>query len=141
MAPNADSPRSGPPRAHLRDAAGTILVVAVAVSAFTFLATDDRKQRLRAGISDECAQAQYGMRLIPMRPGCMTFDEFLDVHQRTGEGPPPKGDDERHALSPERAEETDGACGPSAESGSKAEGTTSGPDYVYRLLQKFDCQR
>jgi hypothetical protein len=123
----------------LRAYRSPLLVIAIGMAALAFVANDARNQRLRAGISDECAHAQYAMKMFPMTR-CFSIEEFVNMHRGDGGGGPgPRPNDRRSARSEERSSRDGGRCKTSAETQASAMSRPRAPDYVYGLLTGWDC--
>jgi hypothetical protein len=115
--------------ARLRAHATTLLVVVVALAAFSFLAVEDRTARHAAGIDDTCAWLQMQEQMFPMQR-CFSLEEFLEFvgsHRPPDGGRQGRGDDTR-------------ACEAMRKAGaSSADQPRSGADYVFSLLQSPAC--
>ncbi|HTI86092.1 MAG TPA: hypothetical protein VL966_05765 [Alphaproteobacteria bacterium] len=117
----------------LRAYRSSLIVAAIGIAALAFIANDARNQRMAAGIDDDCAQAQFMMRMFPMTR-CFSIEDIVNMHRGDGSGVPTPNDI-RHARSAEKSNP--------ARSGGKQWAATPterprGPDYVYGLLQGWD---
>jgi hypothetical protein len=116
----------------------TLLVVVVAIAAFTFSAIDDRNARHRAGITDACAREQAAERIFPMHR-CLSEEEVVAELARMGVKPLLPNMDAylREWSSKNNPRPID--CEKLDADRSSWEGRP-GPDYLFALIEKFDCE-